>query len=382
MIAETETIAVKEGRIRSVDVLRGVALVFMVINHFGQTFVGGGYHSPIAAAILFFGIIPAPLFYIIAGMSIALSNYQFYQKGASTQSIWRWVLSRGILIMGLGYLFSVSMFGTVWWLDWSILQLIGFSLIVCQIALLIPWRYRILLPAFFIILAPFLRIWLNYDFVVGTVGNIHYSPPLTFLDHLSAMLATGKAPLFPWLACPLIGTIIGDAIIQYPNTPHPIVYSSLFAGSLMCISVLPLFISFGDTVTQYPLTNGFFLLATGMSLLTVASVITSIDIWRWWSKFGQFFEVNGQITLISYLSHHFYGIILLGVLLGLYRSLEIFGLSLIIISYFLLSFLFAYFWLPFRKKRSSYWDIVASYLILITALVGRWILAAQGYWAF
>ncbi len=378
---EIESFVEREERVASVDVLRGVALVFMIINHFGQTFVGGGFHSIVAMLILFFGIIPAPLFYIVAGISTVLVNYRFRKKGESTKSIWRWVLSRGILIIGLGYLFSVVLFGTIWVLDWSILQLIGLSLIVAQLALNIPRRYRILLPVAIVILAPFLRIWFQYDVVVGMVGNIHYAPPQTWFDHLSAIFVTGKAPLFPWLACPIIGTMIGEALIEKPPKPRRLVYDTLVVGSLMILSVLPFFLV-GDPVTQYPLTNGFFLLSTGMALLAVASVITAVDVWRWWNAASQFVEVNGQITLISYVAHHLYGIVFFGVILGFYRTVGVVGWVLITLSYFGLSLAFAFFWLPFRKKRSVFWDIAVTYIILLIALIARWIFSLLGYWAF
>jgi uncharacterized membrane protein len=381
-MVEAASFVEQNGRIRSVDVLRGVALVFMVINHFGQTFVGGGYHSPVAAAILFFGIIPAPLFYLVAGIGVVLTNHQMRKKGASTKTIWQWVFIRGVLIIGSGYLFAITFFGPVWWLDWSILQLIGFSLIICQIVLLIPWRYRLILPIIFIGLMPIVQDWLNYDVVVGTVGNIQYAPPSTLFDHLSAIIATGKAPLFPWLACPIIGTILGEFFVERPSNPRRLVSSSLFVGGSMCLLVLPLLVLFNDPVTQYPLTSGFLFLSTGMALLVVASVVTTVDLWGWWNLGSQFIEVNGQIALISYIAHHFYGITLLGVILGFYRALEVIGLSLVIISYFVLVLVFAYFWLPFRKGRSAYWDIAVTYLILFLALFGRWILAIIGFWAF
>lgn len=370
-----------EDRIASVDVLRGVALVFMIINHFGQTFVGGGFHSLVAMSILFFGIIPAPLFYIVAGISVVLMNHRFRKNGDSPKSIWWWALSRGFLIIGLGYLFSVVMFGTIWVLDWSILQLIGLSLIVAQLTLYLPRRYRIFLPVIIILLAPFLRVWLQYDAIVGTVGNIHYAPPQTWLDHLSAIIATGKAPLFPWLACPIIGTIIGEAIIENPPNPRRLVYDTLVTGSLLCLLVLPFFL-LGDPVTQYPLTNGFFFLSTGMALLAVVAVIVTVDLWRWWNVTSWFIEVNGQVALISYVAHHLYGIVLFGVILGFYRVIGVLGWILISVSYFGLSLVYAYFWLPFRKKRSAYWDIAMTFIVLFLAMIGRWILALQGYWAF
>ncbi len=369
------------GRIASVDVLRGVALVFMIINHFGQTFVGGGYQSPIAMSILFFGIIPAPLFYIVAGIGVVLANSRFQQRGDSTKTIWKWVLSRGLLIMGLGYLFSVVMFGTVWILDWSILQLIGFSLIIAQLTLYIPKRYRVFLPILIILLAPIFRVWLNYEVIVGTVGNIQYAPPQTWFDHLSAIVATGKAPLFPWLACSIIGTFIGEAILETPANPRRLVYDTLVIGSILSLAVLPFFL-LGDLVSQYPLTNGFFLLSSGMALLAVASVLLTVDVWKWWNPISRLFEINGQIALISYIAHHLYGIILFGVILGFYRTIGVIGWILITVSYFGLSLFFAYFWLPFRSKRSVYWDIAATYIVLFIALGVRWILALNGFWTF
>jgi hypothetical protein len=283
--------------------------------------------------------------------------------------------------MGLGYLFSVVMFGTIWVLDWSILQLIGLSLIVAQLTLYLPKRYRLLLPIVIILLAPFLRIWLNYEAIVGTVDNIQYAPPQTWLDHLSAIIATGKAPLFPWLACPIIGTFIGEAFIEKPSAPRQLMNDLFVVGGLMCASVLPFFL-LGDLVTQYPLTNGFFLLSTGMAILTVASVITTVDVWQWWNPASRFFEMNGQIALISYVAHHLYGIVFFGVILGFYRVIGIGGWLLITVSYLGISLLFAFFWLPFRKKHSSYWDIAVTYLVLFIALAARWIFALLGLWAF
>ncbi len=380
-MGETQAFVEQEERIVSVDLLRGIALVFMIINHFGQTFVGGGFHSLVAMLILFFGIIPAPLFYVVAGISVVLVNHRFRLKGASTKSIWQWALSRGILIMGLGYLFSVVMFGTIWVLDWSILQLIGLSLIVAQLTIYLPRRYRVFLPIILIIIAPFLRLWLNYDLIVGTVGNIHYAPPQTWLDHLSAIIATGKAPLFPWLACPIIGTIVGEAFVDKSPNPRRLVNDGFVVGSLLCLLVLPFFL-LGDPVTQYPLTTGFFLLSTGMTLLAVACVITSVDVWQWWNSASRFFEMNGQIALISYVAHHLYGIVLFGVILGFYRTIGILGWILITSSYFVIFLAFAYFWLPFRRKRSSFWDIAVTYLILLIALIARWMFALLGYWVF
>jgi uncharacterized membrane protein len=369
------------GRIRSVDVIRGVALVFMILNHFGQIFVGGGFHSPLALSILFMGIFPAPLFYTVVGISIALVNQRYNTKSLPPYEIWRRTLPRAILILGLGYLFAVVMFGRNWIFDWSVLQLIGLALIVCQLAMRIPWKYRVLLPVVFVVAAPGLRLLLNYEAIVGTIGNLHYQPPLTILDHLSAMLATGKVPIFPWMACPLMGTIIGEAYAKVPSNPRQLVTITGIAGGVMCLSVVPLMVFAGDFVTQYPLTTGFFQLSAGLSLIVIAIVVLTVDLWRWWNFASRFIEIQGLTSLFTYIAHHFYGPFFLGQILGLYHALDMIGLILIILSYFLIATVFALVWLPYRQGRSSYWDIAIAYILLLAGLIFRAFLVMQGVWS-
>lgn len=354
----------------------------MVLNHFGQTFVGGGYDSPVGMFILFCGIFPGPLFYIVAGMSIVLSDRRLKAQQAPRWQAWRETIPRALLIIGAGYLLAVVLFGWTWRLDWSVLQFIGLSLILCQAALRIPWRHRLLLPVLLIGLAPLLRVWLGYEAIVGTMGNLHYEPPVTLWDHLSAILVTGKVPLFPWLACPLIGTLVAEPLVDESSRVRQVVCAIGTAGLGMSLLVVPLWLGLGDTVSQYPLTNGFTLLSMGMSLLLVAAGLTTIDLWRWWNPAFRFCEINGQIALITYVAHHLVGILWLGVILGLYRQLDVVGLSLILVVYFAGLLLFARFWLPFRRSRSGFLDIGVTYLLLGIGLAVRFAFASLGLWVF
>lgn len=376
------SVVVAAGRSRSVDVIRGVALIFMVLNHFGQTFVGGGYDSPTGLFILFCGIFPGPLFYMVAGLSIVFLDRRLKAQRASRWRAWRETIPRALLIMGAGYLLAIVLFGWSWRLDWSVLQFIGLSLILCQASLRIPWCYRLCLPLLFIGLAPLLRLCLGYEAIVGTVGNLHYQAPVTLWDHLSAIMVTGKVPLFPWLACPLIGTLIAEALVDESARIRQVVYATTASGLAMSLLVLPLWLGLGDTVSQYPLTNGFTLLSMGMSLLFVAAGVTTIDLWRWWNPVFRFCEINGLIALITYVAHHLVGILWLGVILGLYRHLDVVGLSLILVVYFAGLLLFAKLWLPFRRARSGLWDIGVTYLLLGIGLAARLAFASAGFWVF
>jgi hypothetical protein len=202
------------------------------------------------------------------------------------------------------------------------------------------------------------------------------------LDHLSAIVVTGKVPLFPWLACPLIGTLLAEPLVDDSPRSRQVVYVTTVAGAMMSLFVLPLWLGLGDAVTQYPLTSGFTFLSMGMSLLFVAAGVMTIDAWRWWNPAFRFCEVNGQIALITYIAHHLFGILGLGIILGLYRQLDVVGLSAILIAYFAGLLLFARLWLPFRRGRSGFLNIALAYLLLGIGLAVRFLFAWLGRWTF
>ena len=362
---------VRGGRLCSVDVLRGVALVFMVVNHFGDCLVGGGWQSPTGIFVRGVGIFPAALFYMVAGISVVLVDHRLRRRGEGRLAVWRRLLPRAFLIVVMGYLFNVVVFGWGELLSWSVLQLIGLSLIVCQLSLELPWQGRVALAAIFVAAAPPLRLLLGYEAVWGVGEALHYQPPQSMAEHLAAIVATGKMPIFPWMACPLVGALIGEAVVAKPPRPRLLAKASAGSGASLLLLIPPLMVWTGDTVTQFPLTTGFILLAMGTALLLVAAAVATVDLWGWWNPAYRFFEVNGQIALIIYIAHHLYGYNLLCLALGLHHQLEAFGLALALVSYFAPTLLFAKLWLPIRRRHTSLIDLASAYALLGVGLALR-----------
>ena len=373
-----EAFVICEERLRSVDVLRGVALVFMVVNHFGDCLVGGGWESPTALMVRGVGIFPAALFYMVAGICVVLVDHRLREQGKRRVAVWRRLLPRAFLVVAMGYLFNVVVFGWEELLAWSVLQLIGLSFIVCQLSLELPWQARVALIVVFVAAAPPLRLLLGYEAVWGVAGAIHYHPPRTLTEHLAAIIATGKMPVFPWMACPLAGTLIGEAIVASPPRPRLLAQTSAGSGAASLLLIPLLIVWTGDTVTQFPLTTGFILLALGTAMLLVAAAVAMVDLWRWWNPAYRFFEVNGRIALITYIAHHLYGYNLLCLALGLHHQLEAVGLVLALASYFGPALLFAKFWLPIRRRHTSLIDLAAAYTLLSAGLAVRLALSALG----
>lgn len=373
-----ETFRVHNRRIRSIDVIRGIAVIGMIFNHFGHALVGTASLSPLALTILFPAIWGQGLFYGFIGVTTVMVDHRMKAKGVPQSAIWRRLLPRAGMILLMGYLMSIMMGGWRWVLDWSVLQLIAVAMIVSQLAVRIPPRIRIALPVFFIAMTPILQVWLNYAAISTAVT---YLPPQNLLEHLSAMIATGRLPLFPWLASPLIGTLVGEALVAPSKPALKLTHLSLVGGAAQLLCLPPLVFLAGDTLTQAPLTIGYFLLVNGLALFVIAAVVTTVDLWRWrWSPIPQFCETNGQIMLITYIGHMLYCPLLLTHTLGFVQNLEAVGFFLAVAGYFAISMIFAWFWLPYRFRHSSRLDYAGTFALLAVGVAWRIIFAYLGIW--
>jgi surface polysaccharide O-acyltransferase-like enzyme len=195
-------LATTDGRLRFLDLARGVAIVLMVFQHTQLLFAAGsGERSPLGLAFLLLGTAPAaPVFMVAMG----------FLFGASSRSGVRSWLVRGLKLVALGYALNLLRFtlplliagspaleaplSSPWTalLEVDILQLAGLSLLVLGPVkrwVRAPWAV-VALAASVILVAPLL--WGSrqgaavFDPLWGTGANVSF-------------------PLFPWLAYPLLG---------------------------------------------------------------------------------------------------------------------------------------------------------------------------------
>ncbi len=190
------------GRLRFLDLARGIAIVVMVLQHVQLLFAtDSGETSPLGTAFLFLGTAPAaPVFMVSMG----------FLFGASRRTGVRSGLRRGVALFALGYALNFvrftlpavvapsalvdDTFGSAWraLLEIDILQLAGLSLVVLGLVKHVsrsPWT-AVVLAAAVAAVAPLL--W-------GLGGGA------LALDPLWGEAQYVSFPLFPWLAYPLLG---------------------------------------------------------------------------------------------------------------------------------------------------------------------------------
>ena len=192
-----------DGRLRFLDIARGLAIIFMVMQHVQLLFaVGFGEDSAVGVTFLLLGTAPAaPVFMVAMG----------FLFGSSTRTGVRSGVVRGLQLFALGYVLNllrfvlpllalgdaqaIEFFGGTWWevlFEIDILQLAGLSLIVLG-----PVKRYVRDPRLVLALAT----------VVATVAPLLWGVGggRVVLDPLWGLGEWVSFPLFPWLAYPLLG---------------------------------------------------------------------------------------------------------------------------------------------------------------------------------
>lgn len=247
-------------RVLAFDLARGLAVVFMilvhVLRHWGEP---STWTTPIGTVVSFLGGPPAaPVFMFLMGASLAFSRRTTFGSLAG----------RGLWLIAAGYLLNVfrgtlplsaglaagvvtpeavapftpvSLLMTV-----DILQLAGCSLVLMAALRRVvpPGPAWLVIAAGIVLLAPFLH--------GRTVG-------IPVVDGLLGMLwSTGGNvfyPLFPWAVFPLVGAVVGDAMIRTQDRPSALrrlgalgLGASVVGAALVVVTATPL-----DVVTYWHL---------------------------------------------------------------------------------------------------------------------------------
>ncbi len=216
-------------RYDSVDVLRALALIGMVICHYPIFLSSGQGHD----AMLYFlsnhllgGDFAASWFVFLVGLCQALSS----KKRNLTKSgdIGRTVTRGGLIfVIGLLFLLLVQGYGELW--VWDILTFIGATTII-----LLPLRRTassmILAGCVAVVfLTPWLRSFVDLAPLYGggfePVGWISdffprflfdpiedYHGAQTVLHNVLGFFLIGQFPLFPWIIFPLLGFVVGRRV--------------------------------------------------------------------------------------------------------------------------------------------------------------------------
>ena len=310
-----------KSRIQSIDLLRGIVMVLMALDHSRNFFHYNGFSEEptnleTTTPFLFFTRwithFCAPVFIFLSGTSI------FLMKSNSIREKSLFVFKRGMWLV----LLSLTVIAFAWWFDPSfhylaldVIWVIGICMLLFSAILLLPFRAILI---FGIIAVAFHNLLDATNFDNGKLKTLfwdlfHREGLVEINNHISIFVVY---PLMPWIGVMCLGYCLGKLYGKQMPAEQKRRILLLIGGVCVLLfiflrilnkygepekwrqypSILFSFMSFINT-TKYPPSLLYLLMTLGPSLIFL-SLSEKLH-----NKIAQFFIVFGRVPLFFYLLH-------------------------------------------------------------------------------
>jgi uncharacterized membrane protein len=280
-------------RLGYVDLLRGFACLAMFQVHCYDSWL-----SPAAKKTTFYGwsrfggILPAPLFLFLAGISVALVTERMRKKGVEAKQIAATTIRRGAEIFALALLFRVQEFVLGWpWSPWTdllrvdVLNVIGVSIILMGVVCWIAQQGRVAntLAAAAVALGIAMAtppLWTTWRprwlpwYLESYVNGVHN------LDKPQSWLF----PIFPWAAFAFAGLAVGLVLFSEWAEENPGFTVSLLGAGGVAIYYLSIWLD-ASPVHLYAVYD-YWHTSPNFFLLRVALLLAIVFVGYAWCRWG------------------------------------------------------------------------------------------------
>ena len=299
------------GRLHSIDVLRAMAILLMVQIHFVENLSSAGGTAWLYDLSQALGMLSAPLFTFLVGMSLYLWITKQVHRGLPSARITTRGLKRGVILFLVGLGFAV----VIWLPDqifgWDILTLIGASIAVVVLLRRLPAGYLLAIAAVVLVLSPLLRDLTDYPRYWDQWGEYIYD--FTAGDVLGGFLVNGYFPIFPWVALPLVGYATAALYLGRARAASkwwlPVSGGGLLAlasiGAIVGESATGRLRWYASPVEFYPATTTYALGVLGVILLAFWFLHTLLDLQpQGEGRTLRFLGRYSRFSLTVYVIHH------------------------------------------------------------------------------
>jgi uncharacterized membrane protein len=319
---------VRNARFPAIDVMRGLVMVLMTIDHASETFNHGrvftdsvmfwkpGSGLPVAQFLTrWMTHLCAPTFVLLAGVSLAIAVENRRAKGDSPRAIDRYILVRGVLILAFELLWMSPVMLAPGRILLQVLYAIGGSL-VCMAGLRRLSDRALAALGFAIIVFGELGI--------GLLHGLHVEQTIPAAMILVAgFFFQGRFiaayPLVPWLGIMMLGWVLGRRLLVWRAAGvdaerAPRVLATFGVAALATFLVVRGIDGYGNMllhrddgslvqwlhVSKYPPSLSFSALELGIASLFLAALFV---VTRTRPEAGGPLRLFGQVALFYYLLH-------------------------------------------------------------------------------
>lgn len=353
-------------RYSSIDIMRTLAIAYMVIYHYVELLadpnkitITGNIGVAVWSWTYHIGGFAAPFFLFLVGVSFYISTFRRVQKGFSNRVIFIRNLKRGIIIMTIGYLVNLYIWGLEYFYSSDILPFIGFSLIILSFIDYYVKKRR--LKDFYIIFAglimvvvilftaELLRLFFGYPEIMSDGYSL--PAPKTFLSGLTAILFKGYFSIFPWFIFVISGYITGKIITDFKIQANKGIFYFYITFFSIQLPIGWVLLSSGADNTFFPATLTCCIIRLGTSIITFFILYYIFDI-----------KLNNSFRTIK----------------NFCERISIFSLSIYIIHFALLSW--SIMWIKKVCFRDYYNSLNFEFALLISLLFLSCVSIFTYYW--
>ena len=214
-------------RIRSIDFVKGFAIVFIILAHTASAWLDSDSYYIYGILFSLLDILGPSLFVFLSALSVIFSVKR--KEGILPSKIIRnRIITRGIVMVIIGMLTNIAIIEDgkvkIAIFGWNIITFLGFAQIFSFYILKLKKSKRIIIGLLIIILSPFLRAFL---YVGKGSENIFLNFLLNFLHYIITS-PTPHLTLFPWISICFISTIFGEYIFEAMNKGPGDAYIGMF----------------------------------------------------------------------------------------------------------------------------------------------------------
>jgi uncharacterized membrane protein len=300
------------ARLDAIDWLRGLAVVLMIQTHLYDAWVTDAVKqsSEWYARTRFWGGVPARLFLLLVGVSMAIRFEAQMARKVDRATMVRGAIRRGFEIFLLAYLFrlqefALSGFGGDWMnlFRIDILNCIGASMMAIAF-IVAPRNGRPMYAAALVAAAGFIALG-------PIIGPAHLPDfiPRPISSYLGGERPMAWFPLFPWAAWPLVGVVIGHLWVRQARLGkrrEALIFIASGIAGLAMVYAVNFVRSLNPHIIRYPsylvqqMGPGAFFYRLGMMgpLATLAFVMT----WILGKRFSVMRQL-GRTSLLVYWIH-------------------------------------------------------------------------------
>lgn len=243
----------RDNRDYSLDILRGIAVIFMIFHHVVTWLYTGSIRDIITIiGRISVGDIAAPIFFTVCGMSLYYSINAMQAKHLGTVNILKKLAQRNIRLYFTGLVLGLVAFGRASFFYWGVLQSLAAAGFLIGVMYLLPARRTVLLFTGFLSLAAYYFFHPYAYLLPAKLARI-------LLGDFSLVLLTGFLS---------IGLFMATYVLTGNYKPPTIAAVGL---SFMALGLLGHFTGF--LITRFPASPSYIIFVVGLTLLMYATLL-------------------------------------------------------------------------------------------------------------